>query len=325
MNPRRRQLALFALVPAAAWSQPAAGVHRIGVLSGGFNPKESKSWQNFFDGMRKLGYEEGRNVVYEVRYSEGAPARFPQLARELVAAGVELIVVTGSSEAVAAGGATATIPIVAILVGDPVELGLAVSLARPGRNLTGSTLRIPGFTAKALELLIEALPNARRIGVLANPTQPNYADDRRDLERVAADKGVMLLPTSEARRPEEIESALDRVTKDKPQALVVLAHAMFILNRQRILDFAAQAKLPTMHPYTEDVEAGGLMSFAVETRSLYARAPVFVDKILRGTKAGDIPIEQPTRFGLWVNLTTARALGVTIPQAVLLRAERVIE
>jgi putative tryptophan/tyrosine transport system substrate-binding protein len=292
MNPRRRQLALFALVPAAAWSQPAAGVHRIGVLSGGFNPKESKSWQNFFDGMRKLGYEEGRNVVYEVRYSEGAPARFPQLA---------------------------------ILVGDPVELGLAVSLARPGRNLTGSTLRIPGFTAKALELLIEALPNARRIGVLANPTQPNYADDRRDLERVAADKGVMLLPTSEARRPEEIESALDRVTKDKPQALVVLAHAMFILNRQRILDFAAQAKLPTMHPYTEDVEAGGLMSFAVETRSLYARAPVFVDKILRGTKAGDIPIEQPTRFGLWVNLTTARALGVTIPQAVLLRAERVIE
>jgi putative tryptophan/tyrosine transport system substrate-binding protein len=325
MNPRRRQLALFALVPAAAWSQPAAGVHRIGVLSGGFNPKESKSWQNFFDGMRKLGYEEGRNVVYEVRYSEGVPARFPQLARELVAAGVELIVVTGSSEAVAAGGATATIPIVAILVGDPVELGLAVSLARPGRNLTGSTLRIPGFTAKALELLIEALPNARRIGVLANPTQPNYADDRRDLERVAADKGVMLLPTSEARRPEEIESALDRVTKDKPQALVVLAHAMFILNRQRILDFAAQAKLPTMHPYTEDVEAGGLMSFAVETRSLYARAPVFVDKILRGTKAGDIPIEQPTRFGLWVNLTTARALGAQQHGLRDRDAERVIE
>ena len=161
--------------------------------------------------------------------------------------------------------------------------------------------------------------------MLGNPTQPNYADVRQELERVAADKGVTLLPTFEARRPEEVEPALDRIAKDKPQALMVLVHALFVLHRKRIVAFAAQAKVPAMHGFTEDVEAGGLMAFAVETRTLYARAPVFVDKILKGAKPGDIPIEQPTRFGLWINLKTARALGVTIPPAVLVRAERVIE
>jgi putative ABC transport system substrate-binding protein len=324
MISRRGILACLAIAPVAAWAQPAPGIHRIGVLSG-VKLQDRPVWTTFLAAMRELGYEEGRNVAYEFRNAEGAPARFPQLARELVAAGVQLIVVPGSGEAVAASRATATIPIVAIQVGDPVELGLAVSLARPGRNLTGSTFRIPGFTAKALELLIETFPNARRIGVLGNPAQPNYADDRRDLERVAADKGVTLLPTSEARRPEELEAALDRIAKDKPHAMVVLVHALFVLHRQRIIAFAAQAKVPAMHSFTEDVEAGGLMAFAVETRTLYARAPVFVDKILKGANPGDIPIEQPTRYGLWINLKTARALGVTFPPAILTRAERVIE
>ena len=327
MISRRSVLAYLAVAPAAAWAQPAPGVHRIGVLSGGDSPKakEDRIWPSFFEAMRKLGYEEGRNVVYEFRYAEGTPARFPQLARELVATGVQLIVVTGSAEAVAASRATATIPIVAIHVGGPVELGLAVSLARPGRNLTGSTLTIPGFAAKRLELLIEAFPNARRIGVLGNPTQPNYADDRQELERVAAEKNVMLLPTSGATRPEELESALERIAKDKPQAMVVLQHALFQLHRQRVIAFAAQAKVPTMYVWTEDVEAGGLMAFATEYPALFARAPVFVDKILKGAKPGDIPIEQPTRFGLWLNLKTARALGVKFPPAILARAERVIE
>ncbi|MGH7864450.1 MAG: ABC transporter substrate-binding protein [Candidatus Binataceae bacterium] len=275
--------------------------------------------------MRKLGYEEGRNVIYEFRQAEGTPARFPQLASELVAAGVQLIVVTGSAESVAASRATATIPIVAIHVGNPVELGLAMSLARPGRNLTGSTLSIPGFSAKALELLIEAFPGARCIGVLGNPTQPNYAEFRQELERVAAAKGVTLLPTSEATRPEELESALDRIAKDKPQAMIVLVHALFLVHRQRVIAFAAQAKVPTMYGFTEDVESGGLMAFATEYRALYARAPVFIDKILKGAKPGDIPIEQPTRFGLWLNQKTARALGVKFPPAILARAERVIE
>ncbi len=327
MNRRRRLLALLAFAPAAAWSQPAPGIHRIGVLSGSVRPdaKSDPDWAAFFEAMHKLSYEEGRNVVYEHRYAEGTPTRFPQLVRELVAAGVQLIVTTGSAEAVAAFRSTATLPIVAIHVGDPVELGLAVSLARPGRNLSGSTIRIPGFTAKALELLIEAFPSAKRIGVLANPTQPNYADDRRDMERVAAGKGVTLLPTSEATRPEELEPALERIAKDKPQALMVLVAALFVLHRPRIIAFAAQAKVPAMHGFARDVEAGGLMAFAVDTSTLYARAPVFVDKILKGAKPGDIPIEQPTRFGLWLNLKTAKALGIKIPGTILLRADRVIE
>jgi putative ABC transport system substrate-binding protein len=329
MNRRDSVIALLALTaaPLTAEAQPAPGVHRIGTLSGGGRPnaKESPSWRAFFEAMHKLGYEEGRNVVYEHRYAEGVPARFPQLARELIATGVQLIVCTGTAEAVVLSRATATIPIVAIHVGDPVELGLAASLARPGRNLTGSTLRIPGFTAKALELLIEAFPLAKRIAVLGNPTQPNYGDDRQALERVAADKGITLLPTSEATRPEELESALDRIAKEKPQALIVLVAALFALNRQRIIAFAAQARLPTMYGWTADVEAGGLMAYAVETPALFARAPVFVDKILKGAKPGDIPIEQPTHFGLWLNLKTARALGVKFPPVILTRAERVIE
>jgi len=326
MISRRGVLAYLATLPVTAWAQPAPGIHRIGTLSGGFSPKAKDAFfPAFFEGMRKLGYEEDRNVFYEHRYAELVPARFPQLARELIATGVQLIVVSGSTEAVAACLATATIPIVAIQVGDPVELGLAVSLARPGRNLTGSTFRIPGFTAKALELLIEAFPSARRIGVLGNPTQPNYADDRRGLERVAADKGVTLLPTIEVRRAEELDSALDRMAKDKPEAMMVLAHVLFFAHRKRIIAFAAQEQLPVMYRFTEDVEAGGLMAFAVETRALYARAPVFVNKILKGAKPGDIPIEQPTRFGLWINQKTARTLGVKFPPAVLTRAVRVIE
>lgn len=326
MNLRRRLLAFLAFAPAAAWAQPAPGAHRIGTLSGGDGPaKSATSFPIFFAAMRELGYEEGRNVVYEHRYAEGTPARFPQLASELVAAGVQLIVVTGAAEAVAASRATATIPIVAIHVTDPVGLGLAVSLPRPGRNLTGSTLTIPGFAAKSLELLTEAFPSAKRISVLGNPTQPNYADFREELERVAAAKAVTLLPTSEARRPEELKSALDRIAKEKPQAMLVLLHALFQRHRQDIIAFAAQARLPTMYGYTADVEAGGLMAFAVELGPLFARAPVSVDRILKGTKPGDIPIEQPTRFGLWINLKTARALGVTIPPTVLTRADRVIE
>lgn len=327
MISRRGAIAFLALAPATAWAQPAPGVHRIGTLSGGFSPKakDSRLFPVFFEAMRKLGYEEGRNVVYEHRYAEGVTARFPQLARELVASGVHLIVVTGSAEAVAVSRATATIPIVAIHAADPVELGLAVSLVRPGRNLTGSTLNIPGLYGKALELLIEAFPNVKRVGVLGNPLQPNYTDFRQELEGLATEKRVLLLPTVEATRPEELESAFTRIVKDEPQAMIVLLSLLFLVHRERIIAFAAQAEVPTMYASTDDVEAGGLMAYAVEFRTLYARAPAFVDKILKGTKPGDIPIERPVHYGLWINLKTARALGVTFPPVTVARAQRVIE
>ena len=327
MISRREILAYLALAPGIGWAQPATGIYRIGTLSGGSSPKakDARFWPFFFEGMRKLGYEEGRNVTYVMRYAEGVPARFPELARELLSTRVQLIVLTGATEAVAAGRATTVIPIVGIHVGDPVELGLAESLAHPGRNFTGSTLTIPGFSAKALELLLETLPAVRRVCVLANPTQVNYADQRKELERVAAAKGVTLLPTSGAARPEELGPALDRIEKDKPHALIVLAHALFLLFRDHVIAFAARTNVPTMYGWREDAEAGGLMAYAVETRVLFERAPVFIDKILKGTKPGDIPIEQPTRFGLWLNLKTARALGVQFPRAVLTRAEQVFE
>lgn len=327
MISRRSVLAYLALAPAAAWAQPAPGIHRIGVLTGGSNPKAegARTWPILSQAMRELGYEEGRNVVYEFRYAEGTPARFPRLARELASAKVAVILVTGSTEAVSASQATTTIPIVAVHVGDPLKLRLAASLARPGGNLTGLTLRVPGYPAKLLELFIEALPRAKRIGILGNPKQPNFVEDRQLMERVAEEKGVTLLPTSVATRPEELDAALRRVLEQQPDAMIVPSLALFQLQRDRIIEFAAQARLPAMYTWMEDVEAGGLMAFGVDVRALYARAPVFVDKILKGGKPGDIPIEQPTRFGLWLNLKTARALGVKFPPTILVRAELAVE
>jgi len=243
MISRRSVLAFLALAPATAWSQPAPGRHKIGWLSGGSDPRAASVvyFPILLEGLRKLGYEEGRNVQFELRYADGVPARFPQLVRELVSAGVQLIVVTGSAEAVAANRATSTIPIVAVHVGDPVELRLAASLARPGGNLTGMTLRVPGYPAKLIELLIEALPSAKRIAILGNPQQPNFADDRQLMERVAVGKGVTVLPTSEATRPEEVDAALRRVLEQRPDAMIVPSLALFTVNQKggRIIEFAA--------------------------------------------------------------------------------------
>ena len=327
MISRRSVLACLALVPSLGWAQPAPGKHRIGVLSAGYNPKakDHPNFPTFFAAMRKLGYDEDRNIIYDARNADGNAARLPQLARELIAAGAQLVVVTGSTEATAMFRATATLPIVMIHATDPVELGLAVSLARPGRNLTGLISTTAGFSAKALELLIEALPRVRRVGLLGNPSHVSYTDYRRELEAAATEKSVALLPTADAKKPEELDSAFERLAKEKPEALIVQPDALFFVHRKRIIAFAAQARLPVMYRFTEDVEAGGLMAFATQYRDLYARAPVFVDKILKGAKPADIPIEQPSRFGLWLNLKTARALGITFPPAVLARAERVIE
>ena len=327
MISRRDLLAYLALAPAAAWAQqPAPGMHRIGVLTGGVKPDpKGRNFSAFHESMRKLGYTEGRNVTYEYRYAEGVPSRFPRLAQELVESGVRLILVSGSTEAVAAAKATATIPIVAVHVGDPVELGLAASLARPGKNLTGSTLRVPGYAAKQMELLTEAFPKARRVAILGNPGQPNFPGDRKLMETVAVKKGVSLLPTTEATRPEELDAAFQRVLDQRPDALIVPSLALFVLQRDRITAFAEKAKLPALYTWPEDIEAGGLIAFGIETRALYARAPVFIDKILKGATPGDIPIEQPTRFGLWLNMKTARAIGVKFPPTILTRGERVIE
>lgn len=234
-----------------------------------------------------------------------------------------LIVTTGGIEVEAAWQATRSIPIVMIHAGDPVAAGVASSLARPGGNVTGLTYRIEGFFSKALTLLCDALPSAKRVGVLANPGNPIYAEYRQELEFAASTRGVTLLPTVEARGPGDLDAAFRRLETDRPQALMVVPDVLFFVRRREVIDFAARSKLPAMYGFTEDVEAGGPMAFATEFRDLYARAPVFVDKILKGANPAELPIEQPTRYGLWLNLRTARSLGLAIP--LLLRAERVIE
>ena len=308
--------------PAAA--QARAGPYRIAMLSGG-NLQESPDWDAFYARMRELGYVEGRNVVYDRHAAAGEPARLPQMARAIVAAKPNLIVTTGASEALAARQSTTTIPIVMIFGGDPVGAGLAASLARPGGNVTGLTRFIPGFIAKSLELLTEALPQATRIGVLANTDSPSYALYRKELDLAATRLSVTALPSASASRLEQLPAAFARLEQQRPQALFVIGDVLFYVQRQRVVDFARQLRLPSMHSFTEDIEAGGLMAFTVVWRELYERAPVFVDKVLKGADPGMIPIEQPTRFGLWINLRTARELGLTMAPSLLLRAEKVIE
>ena len=325
----RRRLVVLAAAALAAGprivlSQAAVVPVRIGMLSGG-NLQETPDWDAFYERMRSLGYVEGQGVVYERRAANGEPGRLPQLARELVAAGPRLIVTTGGTEVLAARQATSTIPIVMMFGGDPVATGLAKTLARPGGNVTGMTRFIPGFVEKALESLSQAVPSARRIGVLANASAPTYGSRGAELAQAAGRLGLTLLPVAAAGRPDELPAAFAKLEAQRPDALFVQSDVLFFISRREVVAFAARARLPAIYSFTEDVEAGGLMAFTVEWRQLYERAPVFIDKILKGASPAEIPIEQPTRAGLWVNLKAARALGITIPQQVLLRAERVIE
>jgi putative ABC transport system substrate-binding protein len=298
---------------------------RIGMLSGG-GLEGSADWDAFYGAMRQLGYEEGRNVIYDRRPARGEPELLAHLAHDLVAAKPRLIVTTGGPEALAARQATAVIPIVMIIGGsDPVAMGLAMSLARPGGNVTGHTLAIPGFFGKRLQILCEAVPAARRIGTLDNPNGGNYGPYRQELEQAASVLGVTLLPAAVATRVQELGGALNRLEQQRPDALMVHGDVVFYVQHLRLIEFAARHALPTMYGFTRDVEDGGLMAFAVEFRELFARAPVIIDKILKGANPADIPIEQPTRYGLWLNLRTAKTLGLPVPQSVLLQTLRVIQ
>jgi len=297
---------------------------RIGVLSGG-GLQGNTNWDAFYSSMRGMGYVEGRDVVYERRAAQGEPERLPRLARELVATNPRLIVTTGGWEVIAARQATTRIPIVMIFGTDPVGTGVADSLARPGGNVTGLTRSIPGFYEKSVELLSQALPSAKRIGVLENSGSLAYPPYRRELEHGAAKLGLILLPSADARKPEDLQPAFRKLERQQPDAMFVHSDVLFFTQRNSVVRFAADTAIPAMYGFTEDVEAGGLMSFAVQLRDLYVRAPVFIDKILKGEKPADIPIEQPTRVGLWINLATARALRLTIPAALLLQAEKVIQ
>jgi len=315
------------LAPLAGEGQQAAKVPRIGYLA--LNPGTSPHLREaFLQGLRDLGYVEGRNVVIEYRSAEGKPERFPALAAELVALKVDVIVTGGGTPtALAAKQATRTIPIVFASAGDPVADGLITSLARPGGNITGSSNLTPELVGKCLEQLKQAVPGVSRVAFLWHPGASGERTDK-DLLKEAEVAGRALgvrLQFVEARGPADFDKAFSDMTRARAGALTVLGSAMFYSERRRLVDLAAKNRLPAVYSSREYVDAGGLMSYGSDLADMFRRAATYVDKILKGAKPGDLPVEQPTKFELIINLKTAKALGLTIPQTILLQADQVIK
>jgi putative ABC transport system substrate-binding protein len=310
--------------PLAAEAQPAAKVYRIGYLGYATLSVESKYLEVFQQRLRELGYVEGQNVIIEYRWADGKPDRLAELAADLVRLRVDVIAAVGNPSIVALKGATQTIPIVMVVAGDPVGTGLVRSLDRPGGNVTGLSNLAEGLSAKWLELLKEAAPSLTRVAVLRVPSTSAHAAMSKEIQ-VAAQRLGATLQFLEVRDLGEIQRALDALPDGRSDALIVLPHPVTFAHRRRIVDIAAKNKLPGMYPWAEFAEAGGLMAYAASRPDMFRRSAMYVDKILKGAKPADLPVEQPTKFELVINLKTAKALGLTIPQSVLARADQVIE
>jgi putative tryptophan/tyrosine transport system substrate-binding protein len=328
MDRRDTVLALLALgaAPLAAEAQQAAKVARIGYLSPNLaaSPHQRDA---FLQGLRDLGYVEGRNVVIEYRDAEGKLERFPALAAELVALKVDVILAEGGTLGPrVAMRVTTTIPIV-FVAGDPVGSGLVTSLARPGGNLTGLSNLAAELVGKRLELLKQALPGVDRVAVLREPAAlgERMAKDMLKAADVAARALGVQPQFIDARGPDEFARAFSDMTSARAGALTLLPSAMFNREHRRLVDLAAKNRLPAVYASREFVDAGGLMSYGANQRDLFRRAAIYVDKILKGAKPGDLPVEQPTKFELVINLITAKSLGITIPQSVLAHADEVIQ
>jgi putative tryptophan/tyrosine transport system substrate-binding protein len=312
------------LAPLAVGAQQASKVRQIGylVLSPLADPPSAER-AAFLDGLRGLGYVAGRNIVIEYRSAAWNRELLPDLAAELVALKVDVIVaVPGAAEA--ARDATKTIPIIVPALGDPVEEGFVKSLARPGGNITGTGSTAEGLTGKRLELLKEAIPKLSRVGVLWNPA--NQGGPRQWQETQSAARKLRLtLQSLEVRDPDDVPRAFSTMTQKRPDALVIVTSALTTAYRPIIIEFANRQRIPTMFAVKADVEAGGLISYAPSLSDSFRRAARYVDKVLNGANPGDLPIEDPTKFELVINLKTAKALGLTIPPSVLGRADQVIE
>ena len=315
-------LSLLALAPLAAETQQAATVRRIGYL-GDTPARVPQIRAAFLQGLRDLGYVEGRNVVIEYRDVEGHAEHFPSLAAELVALKVDVIFAVNPHAALAAKQATKTLPIVFSGVSDPVAIGLVNSLARSVGNVTGLSLLTPELVGKCMELLKEAVPAAGRVAVLLPPggTNPQHL---KGAEVAARALGVRL-HVVEARGPDDFDKAFSEMTRARADALAVLSTPMFLTEHRRLVALAAKSRLPAVYPWREGVDAGGFLSYGTNLPDLYRRAATQVDKILKGAKPGDLPVEQPTKFELVINMKTAKALGLTIPQSLLVRADEVIQ
>ena len=309
--------------PLAAQTPPATRMPQVGLLWFGSRSSESSSVDAFVAGLRELGYVEGRNVVLQSRFAEQDPEGLAAAATELARIGVDVIVTYGDAGVRAAKRATGTIPIVVALTGDLVEAGHAASLARPGGNVTGQIDTSPELSAKRVELLREAVPAIVRVAVLWNASNRVKVLDYKMTE-VAAQTLAMPLQSVAVRRVDDIGPAIAAAAQERAGALLVLSDALTNAHRARIVDLANKHRLPTMYFSREWVDAGGLMAYGPSWRYMYRRAATYVDKILRGAKPADLPIEQPTRFELIINLKTAKALDLTIPPSMLARADELI-
>jgi putative ABC transport system substrate-binding protein len=319
-------LLLLAVSLGTAGAQPPEKVPRVGYLNPGSSsdPVRQRRLEALRQGLRELGYAEGQNIALEPRWAEGKFDRYPALAADLVRSKVAVIVAWSGPATRAAQEATRTIPIVMSLVNDPVGSGLVASLARPGGNVTGTTLMAPDVVGKRLELLKEVVPRVSRVAVLQHPDNPASARQLREVEARGRALGVRL-QILDVRNPPEIDSAFAAMTREQAGALLTLSDAIFETQRRQIVELAAKGRLPTSLGTREQAEAGGLMAYGADFLALERRAATYVDKILKGAKPADLPVEQPTKFELVINMKTAKALGLTIPPSLLLRADQVIE
>ena len=309
--------------PLAAEAQ-VKKIARIGVLAAGSPGMYSARYEAFRQGLRELGYVEGKTIAIEYRYAEGKFERLPDLAAELARLNVDVILASSAPETGAAKRATMSIPIVFGLHGDPVGTGHVASLAHPGGNITGLATMAPDLSGKRLELLKEAFPRIARVAVLWNSANRAKAEDWRETQGAAQALGVTL-QSREVRGPDDFPSAFSSMTTQRPDAFLTLDDPLLLNSRTSIVAFATKERLPVIYPQRDYTDAGGLMSYGPSISDLFRRAASYVDKILKGAKPGDLPIEQPTKFEFVINLKTAKALGLTIPRSLLLRADQVIE
>jgi putative ABC transport system substrate-binding protein len=312
------------VAPLSLAAQQPQKVPRVGYLFS-FTPAEGRHlWEACRLGLRELGYVEGQNIVLEPRWADGRHERLPELAADLVRLKVDVLVSAATPASRAAKAATSSIPIVIVAVGEPVKMGLVASLARPGGNVTGLSLLTTELSGKRLELLADIVRNIHRVAALMNPDNPVTAVFLAETRDAARRLGVQLQPL-QARNSGEIEQAFNTATMERAAALIVFDDPVIWSYRAQIVAHAAKRRLPVMYGFRDFVDEGGLMSYGPDRVNHYRRTAIYVDKILRGARPADLPVEQPTKFELIVNVTTAKALGLTIPPSLLLRVDQVIE
>jgi putative ABC transport system substrate-binding protein len=329
MNNRRKLLvalgASLLAAPFVSEAQQAETVYRVGHLSGTGAVASKPFVDAFREGMRALGYVEPKNFVLEERYAEGKIERLPALAQELMERKPDVLLVSTTPGNLAAKAATSTIPIVMVLVADPIGAGIVQSLVRPGGNITGITPMVAELGGKRLEILKALVPKASRVAVIVNPNDQNTPLQMRNAEEGARRLGIKLDPILEVRNADELKGAFEAATRSRSAAAIRMIDPLVFILRKETAALAIKHRLPVIYPTQEDAEAGGLISYGANISEQYRQAATLVHKILRGAKPADLPVEQPTKFDLVINVKTAKALGLTIPQSLLISANKVIE